>query len=318
MKRKILSICLIAAFLICLCSGMTICVQAGPIELPMIPGNPTPSVPSGLKYTISNGLVTITDYTGSAKTLSIPSKINSYPVAYINSHALENCTTLTSITIPGSVATIGDFAFAGCSSLTSIAIPASVISIGNGVFNNCSNLKDIQVNDSNPFFSNDEAGVLYNKNRTTLIQAPGAISGEYQIPESVTTIADWAFAGCTGLSGVSFTANAPSIGANSFHSVHANTYYPATNNTWKEDVRLSYGGTLTWIAVNSNIPGDIDGNNSVDNQDVEYLLWHTLFPGDYALTVDADFNEDETIDNQDVELLLWHTLYPDDYPLQIG
>ena len=317
MKRKILIICLIAAFLICLCSGMSICVQAGPIELPMIPGNPTPSVPSGLKYTTSNGQVTITDYTGSAKTLSIPSIINGYPVACINSRALENCTTLTSITIPGSVATIGDFAFSGCSSLTSITIPASVINIGTGVFNHCSNLKGIQVNSGNLLFSNDKSGVLYNKNQTMLIQAPGAISGEYQIPGSVTTIADWAFAGCTGLSGVSFTANAPGIGANSFHSVHANAYYPATNNTWKEDVRLSYGGAITWIAV-SNIPGDIDGNNSVNNQDVEYLLWHTLFPDDYALTVEADFNEDGTIDNQDVELLLWHTLFPDDYPLQIG
>lgn len=318
MKQKILSICLIAAIFICLSSGITICVQAGPIELPMIPGNPTPSVPSGLKYTTSNGQVTITDYTGSAKTLSIPSKINGYPVACINSNALENCTTLTSITIPGSVTKIGDFAFSGCSSLTSITIPSSVISIGNGVFNHCSSLKGIQVNAGNPFFSSDETGVLYNKNQTTLIQAPGAISGEYQIPESVTTIADWAFTGCTGLSGVIFSDDAPSIGANSFNSLHTKAYYPATNNTWTEDVLLSYGGTITWIAVSSNIPGDIDGNSSVDNQDVEFLLWYTLFPDDYAITVDADFNEDGTVDNQDVELLLWHTLFPDDYPLQIG
>ena len=64
-----------------------------------------------------------------------------------------------------------------------------------------------------------------------------------------------------------------------------------------------------------SMAGDFDGNGSVDNQDVEYLLWHTLFPEDYTLTADADFDGDSTVDNRDVEYLLWHTLFPEDYPL---
>jgi hypothetical protein len=317
MKRKLLRACLITALVISLCVGITISANAGPIELPMIPGDGS-SVPAGLKYTVANSQVTITDYTGSATKLTIPNKIQGYPVTCINNNALADCTALTSIIIPGSITKIGDFAFSNCSSLTSITIPASVVSIGNGVFNHCSSLNTIQVNTNNLFYCNDDAGVLYNKNKTTLIRAPGAISGDYQIPDSVISIADWAFTGCIGLSGVIFSSDAPSMEANSFHSVHTKAYYPAANNTWAEDVLLSYGGNITWIPDTNKIPGDIDGNNCVDNQDVEFLLWFTLFPDDYSISVNADFNGDNTVDNQDVEYLLWHTLFPNDYPLQIG
>lgn len=62
-------------------------------------------------------------------------------------------------------------------------------------------------------------------------------------------------------------------------------------------------------------PGDLEVDGFVDNKDVEYLLWHTLYPEDYPLPQDADYNGDGYVDNQDVEYLLWHTLYPEDFPL---
>ena len=65
----------------------------------------------------------------------------------------------------------------------------------------------------------------------------------------------------------------------------------------------------------TQILGDVDNNGTVDNLDVEYLLWHTLFPEDYSLTGNGDINEDKQINNLDVEYLLWHTLFPEDYPL---
>ena len=68
-------------------------------------------------------------------------------------------------------------------------------------------------------------------------------------------------------------------------------------------------------AIGTAVEGDLDGNRLVDNKDVEYLLWHTLFPEDYPVSVDADFNMDDVLNNQDVEYLLWHTLFPEDYPL---
>ena len=65
----------------------------------------------------------------------------------------------------------------------------------------------------------------------------------------------------------------------------------------------------------SQILGDLDFNGTIDNQDVEYLLWHTLFPDDYPLSVSGEMDGIDGIDNRDVEYLLWHTLFPEDYPI---
>lgn len=63
------------------------------------------------------------------------------------------------------------------------------------------------------------------------------------------------------------------------------------------------------------LSGDVNEDGIVDNMDVEYLLWHTLFPEDYPLNVMVDYNLDGAVDNLDVEYLLWHTLFPEDYPM---
>lgn len=62
-------------------------------------------------------------------------------------------------------------------------------------------------------------------------------------------------------------------------------------------------------------PGDLEVDGFVDNKDVEYLLWHTLYPEDYPLPCNGDFDSSNSVDNKDVEYLLWHTLFPEDYPL---
>jgi hypothetical protein len=69
------------------------------------------------------------------------------------------------------------------------------------------------------------------------------------------------------------------------------------------------------VSADGPIPGDLDGNGSIDNQDVEFLLWHTLFPEDYPLTANGDLTGDGEVNNEDVALLLWHTLFPEAYPL---
>lgn len=79
---------------------------------------------SGYQYYIdeSAGVVKITDYTGTAKKLTIPSKLSGYPVTAIDSYAFSSCSTLTSVTIPSSVTSIGGAAFSDCYSLTTVTI----------------------------------------------------------------------------------------------------------------------------------------------------------------------------------------------------
>ena len=80
----------------------------------------------------------------------IPSSLRSVTVTGGNIlyGAFDNCSILTSITIPDSIIGIGLYAFDGCSGLTSITIPDSVTSIGEYAFRNCDSLTSVTIPDS--------------------------------------------------------------------------------------------------------------------------------------------------------------------------
>lgn len=99
--------------------------------------------------------------------------------------------------------------------LTSISIPESVISIETQ-FLGCSSLAEIRVAEGNPAYCNDEYGVLYNKEKTELIQVPGGFRGDYVIPEGVKTVGRYAFTECSGLSGVTIPGSVTVIEYDAF------------------------------------------------------------------------------------------------------
>ena len=105
---------------------------------------------------------------------------------------------INTIVIESGVTGIGDYAFYACESLTSILIPNGVVNIGGGVFYGCTSLISIEVENENENYSS-ENGVLFNKNKTNLIYCPGGKTGEYIIPNSVTTIEYFAFCSCKNL-----------------------------------------------------------------------------------------------------------------------
>jgi hypothetical protein len=88
-------------------------------------------------YTVS-GIGTCTD-----TDIIISSKYNGKDVTAIASYAFQNCSSLTSVTIPDSVTTIGDYAFSSCSSLTSVTIGDSVTYIGDSAFSSCDSLRSV-------------------------------------------------------------------------------------------------------------------------------------------------------------------------------
>ena len=142
--------------------------------------------------------------------ITLPNSVTS-----IGNSAFEYCKGLTSITLPNSVTSIGNSAFKYCSGFTSITIPNSVTSIGDGAFGFCEGLASIEVDTNNSAYSS-ENGVLFDKNKTTIITCPAGKKGTYTIPNGVTYIGNLAFYGCIGLTSITIPNGVTSIGNYAF------------------------------------------------------------------------------------------------------
>jgi hypothetical protein len=169
----------------------------------------------------NDGNLVIVRYTGRSETVVIPAEFEGLPVVGIGERAFSGNTTMKSLSIPEGVTFIDEDAFDNCTRLTDIAIPASVIRIGEDVndaedaFDGCTELTDIRVAEANETYSSED-GVLFNKDKTTLIHCPNGKSGSYTIPSSVTDIARLAFEDCGNLTSVTIPDSVVTLGERSF------------------------------------------------------------------------------------------------------
>ncbi len=129
--------------------------------------------------------------------LKIPDSVN-----YIGSSAFAYCDSIISVEIPEKVWRIHSRAFECCSALRSVTIPASVHTIDERAFANCKSLESITVDENNENYSSQD-GVLFNKDKTILMQHPaGNDRKEYAIPDTVESLAAEAFDYCSTLESI--------------------------------------------------------------------------------------------------------------------
>ena len=155
-------------------------------------------------------------YSGS---VAIPSSVDyngiTYSVTSIREGAFHGCSGLTSIAIPNSVTSIGVAAFAFCSGLTSITIPSSVNAIGERAFRECSSLESMIVESRNTVYdSRDNCNaIIKTVDNELLFCCKNTI-----IPNSVTSIGEYAFDGCSGLTSITIPDSATNIGKCAFYA----------------------------------------------------------------------------------------------------
>ena len=144
--------------------------------------------------------------------VTIPDSVTS-----IGSDAFSGCSGLTSVTIGNSVTRIGDSAFCNCTGLTSITIPDSVMSIDSDAFYGCSGLTSVHILDIAKWckisFEDSNANPL---RHTQNLYVNGVLVKDLIIPDSVTSIGNYAFNGCSGLTSVTIGNSVTSIGKFAF------------------------------------------------------------------------------------------------------
>ena len=170
--------------------------------------------------TIPNNVTAIRQYTFynciELTAVTIPSNVTT-----IEMWAFNRCAKLASVTLEEGVQTIGYSAFFCCNELTSITIPNSVTAIGQAAFGRCPKFKEYIVASDNEAYSSID-GVLFNKDKTTLIHYPQAKEGtSYTIPDKVTTIGGLAFDACGLLTSIVFSNSVATIGSSAFRACGA-------------------------------------------------------------------------------------------------
>ncbi len=147
-------------------------------------------------------------------------------IVYIGDNAFRNTETLQKVTFgKGKDLEIRANAFYN-TGLTELTIPANVEYIGEYAFVGLQNLEKFVVDGENPYYSTDDKGVLYNKDKSKLIAVPAGMGGTFIVPATVETIGFGAFEN-SALTAIDFSnvTNLLTFGYRAFYNMQSLTEF---------------------------------------------------------------------------------------------
>ncbi|MBO4892054.1 MAG: leucine-rich repeat protein [Prevotella sp.] len=163
-----------------------------------------------------------------------------------------NCSSLTSITIPNSVTSIEGGAFYGCSNLTYVDIGNGVTTIGSKAFMKCSKLTSVYISDLEAWCKID-----FQNNPLTYAHhlfLNGEEIKDLVIPNSLTSVGDRVFSGCSGLNSVTIPNSVETIGYNTFRECSGLSSIIIPNSVTSIGNYAFYGcGGLTIVVFGSGV-----------------------------------------------------------------
>ena len=180
--------------------------------------------------------------------------------------------------IPSNIRTISDYAFANAK-ISKIIIGANVNQIETYGLYGMGNLSEISVNSSNRMYSAED-GILYSKNKTTLLLCPSDTRDIITLPNSVTEINSYAFSNCIKLEEVVLPRNLEMIQNFAFSGCESLKKIEIPKDTLIGSNAFEYCENLEEVKINNrvsigdfafsfsgiryiNLPGDCQLGNSV-------------------------------------------------------
>ena len=188
------------------------------------------------------------EYCSGLKTVTIEEGLSN-----IGNSAFSDCTALKQVILPQSLTSIGRWAFYGCESLERVSLPQNLSFIDERAFGRCDALVEFIVDENNEFYS-DDGCILFDKDKTVLIQCPQMFSGSYTVPDTVETISEYAFDCCSGLTEIIFGKGLKDIGDDAFNMCSGLTAVTIPGNVDRVGrFAFNYCDTLETVVIEEGV-----------------------------------------------------------------
>lgn len=157
------------------------------------------------------------------------------------------------LTLPSTIKKLGDYAFCNCTAVEKVVLPKNLEEYGDNVFGGSTAVAEFAIDSSNAYYSVDNQGILYNKNKTVLVQCPSNRFDPVVIPEGVTKIGDHAFFMVDELQDYTFPSTVTEFGYRAFAHTYNLSSFTIPNSVTKIGENCFDKSGITSITIGTGL-----------------------------------------------------------------